>query len=247
MRRDVFQGGPRKASTRPTNGCGLGPHLEASMSMPGDGNNPKPSSPSQAPEGADGGAPVNQNVSIDSNPSVEPPTIAADENATGAYRPKNDDKSISDRIAKPPAAGKRSEAAAGPTVRPVSHRKGIGPGRHGPSFLALDTQLDRKVALKVPSFRFGETEELIVRFYREARAWRRCIIPTSARFTTSERLTANCSCPWHSLKAGRCPRTCAKELGCRLAWRRADPRRLPSPCKRRMRPASSIAISSPPT
>ncbi len=140
------------------------------MSMPGDGNNPKPSSPSQAPEGADGGAPVNQNVSIDSNPSVEPPTIAADENATGAYRPKNDDKSISDRIAKPPAAGSAPKLLPGQLFGRYRIEKELGRGGMGAVFLALDTQLDRKVALKVPSFRFGETEELIVRFYREARA-----------------------------------------------------------------------------
>lgn len=46
----------------------------------------------------------------------------------------------------------------------------LGSGAMGTVYLAKDMQLDRKVALKTPSFVGHEHDELIARFYREARA-----------------------------------------------------------------------------
>ena len=40
----------------------------------------------------------------------------------------------------------------------------------GAVYLAQDTQLSRQVAIKVPHFRNDQTDELLQRFYREARA-----------------------------------------------------------------------------
>jgi len=46
----------------------------------------------------------------------------------------------------------------------------LGSGAMGKVYLAHDVQLDRKVALKTPTFEHGKDEELITRFYREARS-----------------------------------------------------------------------------
>ncbi|MEM6468621.1 MAG: protein kinase [Planctomycetota bacterium] len=48
--------------------------------------------------------------------------------------------------------------------------KELGAGAMGKVYLAHDTQLDRKVALKTPSFAGHDKSDLVARFYREARA-----------------------------------------------------------------------------
>ena len=46
----------------------------------------------------------------------------------------------------------------------------LGKGAMGSVYLAHDSQLDRRVAIKIPSFRGGDWEETVHRFFREARA-----------------------------------------------------------------------------
>lgn len=46
----------------------------------------------------------------------------------------------------------------------------LGEGAMGAVYLALDTQLDRRVALKIPNFKIEEGSDLLERFYREAKA-----------------------------------------------------------------------------
>ncbi len=46
----------------------------------------------------------------------------------------------------------------------------LGAGAMGTVFLAHDSQLDRQVALKTPSFAGAKDDDLVTRFYREARA-----------------------------------------------------------------------------
>lgn len=72
-----------------------------------------------------------------------------------------------------------SDTTPGPTGQAVSLPeqfgryeilKKLGQGGMGSVYLAHDSQLDRKVALKVPAFKANDDPEILQRFYREARA-----------------------------------------------------------------------------
>ncbi len=75
--------------------------------------------------------------------------------------------------ADPPSVADHTEND-GPTLPEQFDRyrilKKLGAGGMGAVYLAHDTKLDRRVALKVPKFKPGSDPENLERFYREARA-----------------------------------------------------------------------------
>ena len=85
---------------------------------------------------------------------------APEELQDAAFPPTRDDTSLHD----------------GPLLSHVPRRIGryrtvkkLGAGGMGAVYLAEDTELDRRVALKVPFFDSGGGAEIVARFYREAR------------------------------------------------------------------------------
>ncbi len=82
-------------------------------------------------------------------------------------------------------------------------QKQLGRGAMGAVYLAHDTQLDRRVALKTPTFNASANPEMIERFYREAAPPPTCGAPASVPFSTWERLTARTTSAWPTLTASR--------------------------------------------
>ena len=89
----------------------------------------------------------------------------------------------SPRNPSPPRARRRFRPKLHPSASPARRGSGLrgnsaairsfgalGKGAMGAVYLAEDTQLERKVAIKTPHFEDDPTGELIARFYREARA-----------------------------------------------------------------------------
>ena len=66
----------------------------------------------------------------------------------------------------------------------------IGKGGMGEVFLALDTRLDRKVALKILPSEFADDKDRMARFVLEAKSVSALNHPTSLRFTKSANRTA---------------------------------------------------------
>jgi serine/threonine protein kinase/DNA-directed RNA polymerase subunit RPC12/RpoP len=69
-----------------------------------------------------------------------------------------------------PMKSKRRNRLPGDTFGRYRIRKILGEGAMGAVYLALDTQLDRKVALKIPKVDSSGDSKFIARFLREARA-----------------------------------------------------------------------------
>ena len=83
----------------------------------------------------------------------------------------------------------------GDTLGPYKIEALIGQGGMGEVYRAVDTRLQRPVAIKVSAKQFSD------RFEREARAISALNHPTSARSTTSARTTSS----WSSSKVRRFP------------------------------------------
>jgi serine/threonine protein kinase len=137
------------------------------MSFPGE--NPESIGPADASYEASRERTINCSSTSNASFGPEPPTVRGDLHATGAQQTSADEPT---GRAGADAASSRSPLELTPGQMFGRYRVmcELGRGGMGAVFLAVDTHLDRKVALKVPSFRFGATEELIARFYREARS-----------------------------------------------------------------------------
>lgn len=108
-------------------------------------------------------------VDSDANPPRdERSTMQTDVNATGAFRPSAASLAAEAESEKADAVAPRF--SPGQMFGRYRVDREIGRGGMGAVYLALDKQLDRKVALKIPFFLLGNTAELLVRFHREARA-----------------------------------------------------------------------------
>lgn len=139
------------------------------MPSAGDGSNPI-NKPSPQPDQAVPGDRIDLPDAPDNlAPRDASSTIPTDVNATGAYKPGANPANEN---------GPQSEGAnrvgaylvLGQMFGRYRVERELGRGGMGAVYLALDTHLDRRVALKIPFFLFGNAAELIVRFYREARA-----------------------------------------------------------------------------
>lgn len=110
---------------------------------------------------------ASQSLGADGEPTLERETHsgASEVDPTMALAPTN---------AQP--AANQGKSSADPAIVPERFgryriEKELGRGGMGAVFLARDTQLDRRVAIKVPFFREGQDDsDAIDRFYREARA-----------------------------------------------------------------------------
>lgn len=93
------------------------------------------------------------------------------ENSSSESHPKQIDQTamISSRDGLP-AEQLRPARLPGDTFGRYRIRRILGEGAMGAVYLALDTQLHRKVALKIPKVNSSDDDKFIVRFLREARA-----------------------------------------------------------------------------
>lgn len=88
----------------------------------------------------------------------------------------------------------------GQTLAHYKIREKIGSGGMGDVYLAEDTKLDRKVALKVLPPDLAENKERRARFQREAKAIAALDTPTLSRSSRSRRRTERTSLPCSSFR-----------------------------------------------